>query len=61
MTIKEAIENVKTKFYLISRDGKILCINGKNGGNYEMTEQVKHIEIIKNVCDGSPVTTAIRI
>ena len=61
MTIREAIENVTTKFYLISRDGEILCINGKNGGNYEMDEKVKNIEIIKNVCDGLPVTTAIRI
>lgn len=61
MTVKEAIKNVTTKFYLISRDGKILCINGKNGGSYEMTEQIKHIDIINNICDGLPVITAIRI
>lgn len=61
MTVKEAVANVTTKFYLISRDGKILCINGMNGGNYEMKEKVKNIDIIRDVFDSLPVTTAIRI
>lgn len=61
MTVNDAVANVTTKYYLISRNGKILCINGENGGSYEDTEEVKHINIINNVCDGLPVITAIRI
>jgi len=61
MTVKEAIENATTEFILVTRNGKILNINGKIGGNYGEDENVKKIDIINNVFDGTPVATAIRI
>lgn len=61
MTIKEAIKNTTTTFILITRNGKILNINGNVGGNYNEEETVKKIDIINNVSDGRAVVTAIRI
>ena len=60
MTVKEAYNKATTKFIVVTRNGKILNLNGKGSEKYD-DEDVKRIDIVKNVCDGTPVVTAIRI
>lgn len=61
MTIKNAIKNVTTKMYIVTRNSEILNLNGTIGGSYNENEPIKKIEIINNVCDGEPAITCIRI
>lgn len=61
MNIKTALKSVTTKMYIITRNGEILNVNGSIGGVYNENETVKRVEVINNVCDGTPVVTAIRI
>lgn len=59
MTVKEALKQAETKFSIVTKNGEILYLNGK--GNKHSESIVKKIDIIRNISDGSPVVTAIRI
>lgn len=61
MTLQKALQEIKTEHYMITKKGKILCVNGKVGGKYSLNENVKKIDVIHNVCDHLPVITCIRI
>ena len=61
MTIKNAIKNVTTKMYVVTRNGKILNLNGIIGGSYNENEPINKVEIVNNVCNGEPAITCIRI
>ena len=62
-TVKEAIKEVKTLQYVVSKDGKMLIINGKAGKSITneseiLSSPVRKVEIIPGV-NGD--VTAIRI
>ena len=57
MTVKDVVKNITTEFYTITRNGLLSFCSCEGFEN----EEVKKTDIICNICDGTPVTTCIRI